>query len=251
VNPDIMVYAMAAKGFRPGGANNVPGLASALLAYEPDSLWNYEAGVKSQWFERRLTLNAAAYQIDWNNLQITATSANGAFSYLTNAGKARIRGLEVEAVARPIEGLTLNATAAFVNAELTTDQANSTILITGSTGLAGDEFPNVPKVSGSASAEYVWPLTDGIDGLVRADYAYSGESASRFRPTYIYYEKQGDYGYVNLRGGVEGEDWGAYLFVNNLTNKVGLMSVTSSLNNTKQAVSLTPRTVGVTVRRRF
>jgi iron complex outermembrane recepter protein len=251
INPDLMVYTMAAKGFRPGGANNVPGLASALLAYQPDSLWNYEAGVKSQWFDRRLTLNAAAYQIDWDNLQITATTANGAFSYLTNAGKARIRGVELEAVARPIQGLTLNATAAYVNAELTTDQANSTILITGSTGLAGDEFPNVPKFSGSVSAEYIWPLFEGINGLARADYAYVGESASQFRPTYVYYEKQGDYGFANLRGGLEGENWGAYLFVNNVTNKVGLTSVTSSLNNSKQVVSITPRTVGVTLRRRF
>jgi iron complex outermembrane receptor protein len=119
VTSDIMVYGLAAKGFRPGGANNVPGLESALLAYAPDSLWNYEAGVKSQWFDHRLTLNAAAYQIDWNNMQISATSANGAFSYLTNAGKARIKGVELEAVARPMPGLTLNATAAFVDAKLT------------------------------------------------------------------------------------------------------------------------------------
>jgi hypothetical protein len=79
-----------------------------------------------------------------------------------------------------------------------------------------------------------WPLTGDLNGLLRADYAYVGESASQFRPTYVYYEKQGDYGYANLRGGIEGADWGAYLFVNNVTNEVGLMSVTSALNN-KQA----------------
>ena len=78
-----------------------------------------------------------------------------------------------------------------------------------------------------------------------------GRGASRFRPTYVYYEKQGDYGFANLRGGLEGDNWGAYLFVNNVTNKVGLTGVTSSLNNTKQVVSITPRTVGVTLRRRF
>ena len=248
---DVMVYALAAKGFRPGGANNVPGLASALLAYGPDSLWNYEAGVKSQWFDRRLTLNAAAYQIDWSNMQISATSANGAFSYLTNAGTAKIKGLEIEATARPVTGLTLNATAAFVDAKLTQDQANSTILITGSTGLSGDKFPNVADFSGSASAEYTWPLKGELNGLVRADYAYVGESASQFRPTYVYYEKQGDYGYANLRAGVEGPDWGSYLFVNNITNEVGLMSVTSALNNPKQAVSINPRTAGFSVRKRF
>jgi len=251
VTSDIMVYGLAAKGFRPGGANNVPGLASALLAYAPDSLWNYETGVKSQWFDRRLTLNAAAYQIDWSNMQISATSANGAFSYLTNAGTAKIKGFEVEAVARPIRGLTLQATAAWVDAKLTQDQANSTILITGSTGLTGDKFPNVADFSGSASAEYTWPLKGDLNGLIRADYAYVGESASQFRPTYVYYEKQGDYGYANLRGGIEGSDWGAYLFLNNVTNEVGLMSVTSALNNAKQVVSINPRTAGFQVRKRF
>jgi len=251
VTSDVMVYGLAAKGFRPGGANNIPGLASALLAYSPDSLWNYETGVKSQWFDRRLTLNAAAYQIDWSNMQISATSANGAFSYLTNAGKARIKGFEVEAVARPIRGLTLQATAAWVDAQLTEDQANSTILITGSTGLRGDKFPNVADFSGSASAEYSWPLKGDLNGLLRADYAYVGESASQFRPTYRYYEKQGDYGYANLRGGVEGPDWGAYLFVNNVTNEVGLMSVSSALNNKQQVVSINPRTAGFQVRKRF
>jgi iron complex outermembrane receptor protein len=165
VTSDVMVYGLAAKGFRPGGANNIPGLATALLAYQPDSLWNYEAGVKSQWFDRRLTVNAAAYQIDWSNMQISATSANGAFSYLTNAGKARIKGFEIEAIARPMRGLTLNATAAFVDAKLTEDQANSTILITGSTGLRGDEFPNVADFSGSAAAEYTWPITGDLNGL--------------------------------------------------------------------------------------
>ncbi|MBU4436273.1 MAG: TonB-dependent receptor, partial [Alphaproteobacteria bacterium] len=213
VTPDVMVYGLAAKGFRPGGANNVPGLASALLAYGPDSLWNYEAGVKSQWFDHRLTVNAAAYQIDWSNMQISATSANGAFGYLTNAGTAKIKGFEIEAIARPIRGLTLNATAAVVDAKLTENQANSAVLITGSTGLRGDEFPNVAKFSGSAAAEYAWPINSDLNGLLRADYAYVGESASQFRPTYVYYEKQGDYGYANLRGGVEGPDWGAYLFV--------------------------------------
>jgi iron complex outermembrane receptor protein len=251
VTSDFMVYALASKGFRPGGANNVPGLASALLAYAPDSLWNYEAGVKSQWFDRRLTLNAAAYQLDWSNMQISATSANGAFSYLTNAGTAKIKGFEVEAVARPMTGLTLNATAAFVDAKLTQDQANSTILITGSTGLTGDKFPNVAKFSGSAAAEYTWPLKGDLNGLIRADYAYVGESASQFRPTYVYYEKQGDYGYANVRAGVEGADWGAYLFVNNITDEVGLMSVTSAVNNSKQVVSINPRTAGFQVRKRF
>jgi hypothetical protein len=109
----------------------------------------------------------------------------------------------------------------------------------------------VADFSGSAAAEYTWPITGDLNGLVRADYAYVGESASQFRPTYVYYEKQGDYGYANLRGGIEGADWGAYLFVNNIANEVGRMSVTSAVNNKQQVVSISPRTAGFSVRKRF
>ena len=109
----------------------------------------------------------------------------------------------------------------------------------------------MPKVSGSSSAEYTWPITGSLNGLARIDYSYAGKSASQFRPTYVYYETQGDFSNVNLRGGVEGEDWGAFLFVNNVFNEVGLATVTSSLNNKRSVTSLSPRTVGVTLRKRY
>src|SRR5690606_13800413 len=63
VTPDILTYVQASQGFRPGGANNVAGLTSELIAYKPDSLWSYEGGVKTLWADGRFTLNAALFRI--------------------------------------------------------------------------------------------------------------------------------------------------------------------------------------------
>ncbi|KSB88169.1 hypothetical protein AS593_14745 [Caulobacter vibrioides] len=252
VTSDVMVYATAAEGFRPGGANNVPGLNSALVVYNPDSLWNYEAGVKTTWLGGRLTANAAAYRIDWKDRQTSAITADGLYSFITNAGAARIQGLELEVAARPISGLTLNGSIGYTKAELTEDQANANILVDGSTGRKGDRIANVPDWTASASAQYVWPLpVAGLNGLVRADYAYTGEMVSTFRPTYVYFDKFGSFSTVNLRAGVEGEDWGVYAFVTNLTDAEGIMNKNSNVGYQDLLYGLTPRTVGVNARRKF
>ncbi|PXA85102.1 TonB-dependent receptor [Caulobacter sp. D4A] len=248
----LMVYAQASKGFRPGGANNIPGLTSGLVAFQPDSLWNYEAGVKSDWFDRRLTVNMSAYQIDWDNIQVQAQANVGAnFFIITNAGAARIRGLELETTLRPMTGLTLSSAIGVSDAKLTEDMTNSSVTVSGSTGLRGDRLPFVPKFSGSLNADYTWPVADGMNGLVHLDASYTGGTASQFRPTYVYYEKVPAYTVVGARVGVEGEGWGAYAFAQNLTNSVGPVSITSAAGALDQVVSLTPRTLGVMVRRTF
>lgn len=252
ITPDVMIYATAAEGFRPGGANNIPGLNPTLMIYDPDKLWNYEAGVKSTWLDGRLTANLAAYRIDWTNRQTSALTADGLYSFITNAGNARIQGIEVELVARPATGLTLTAGGAYTDAKLVEDQANANVLVTGSTGRKGDRIPLVPDYSASASASYVWPIgSGGLNGLARADVAYTGEMTSTFRPTYVYFDKFGSFTTVNLRAGVEGDGWGVYAFVNNLTDAVGVMNQNSGVNYSDLLYSLAPRTVGINAKRRF
>jgi len=252
VSGDVLVYATASEGFRPGGANNVPGLNSALIVYDPDSLWNYEAGVKTTWLGGKLTANAAAYRIDWKNRQTSAITADGLYSFITNAGKARIQGVELEVAARPINGLSLTGSIGYTDAQLTQDQANANILVDGSTGLDGDALPNVPDLTAAASASYTWPLSvAGLNGLVRADYAYTGEMTSAFRPTYVYYDRFGSFSTVNLRAGVEGDGWGVYAFVSNLTNADGVMNKNSGVGYQDLLYGLPPRTIGVNAKRSF
>lgn len=246
ITPDAMVYAQYSEGFRPGGINNTPGLTADLIPYTSDSLENYEVGAKTTWFGGKLTANVSVYEIKWSNMQIAASIPN--FSFIANVGAATIKGLELELAARPLPGLSLTGSMGLVDGALDVDQTTGLIV---AAGRAGDTIPNEPDFKAAFSAEYVWPIASGFDGLARLDYAYTGESISTFRPTSPYYETMGDFSNVNLRLGIEGETWGAFLFANNLFDVVGKVKVTSQAAYEQQTYSIPPRTIGVNVRRRF
>ncbi|MFA7587178.1 MAG: TonB-dependent receptor [Novosphingobium sp.] len=252
IDRNVMIYGTVSKGFRPGGANNVPGLSTTLVGYQPDSLWNYELGAKTQLFDRLLTLNAALYQIDWKNMQVSGRSANGAFAFLTNAGKARIKGAEVEATLRPMTGLSFNSALGFVDAKLTEDQLNSGLAATGSTGLKGDRIPNIPKFTLAFGADYRWAISNRIQGMVNANVTHSAGSYSEFRPTYVYYRHNSAYENVGLRTGIE-TDSGLTLqaFVQNLFNEKDPILLTSAVGDPDSALTLQPRTFGVMARKTF
>jgi iron complex outermembrane receptor protein len=254
VTSDIMVYAEASQGFRPGGANQVLGLDAALTPYQSDKLWNYETGIKSAWFDRRLTLNADVFQIDWSDMQVTQRTPNGAFSYIGNAGKARIRGLEVEGALRPMEGLTINGNFSILNAELSENQP---LAATGApnAGLKGDRIPYTAKFQGGLATQYTWPVNDKFNGLARFDLNHVGSSYNEFRPTYVYAAKVPAYTLVNARAGVEAADdnWGAYVFVTNLFDKAAIFSTSAGATSGGRFSRFTapPRTVGVNLRKTF
>lgn len=248
---DILVYATAAQGFRPGGANNTPNLETALVPYGPDSVWNYELGLKTAWFDRRLTINAAFFQIDWKDIQTSAQTLSGCCSFIVNAGKAQIRGAEFEFFARPIDGLSISGGLTFLDPKLKEDQINPNIRDSTSLGDKGDQIPQVSKFQANMAVEYNWPITSAFGGMIRADYNYTGRSYSQFRPTNTYYEHQGDFAVVNARAGIEGEDWGAYVFVRNAFDIFGAISVSSSSGSKQLTNSILPRTIGVNLRKSF
>lgn len=243
---DIMLYAQRSEGFRPGGINTTPGLPPELIPYTSDSLVNYEAGIKTSWLDRALSLNISVYQIDWDDMQISASIPS--FNFITNVGKSRIRGIEAELSAQPIDGLSISGNLAYQHGTLQTDQRSGTIE---APGLKGDRLPYEPYFTGAIGAEYLMPLTDDLNLLARADYTYTGRSYSEFRPTSIYYEKMGNFSNVNLRLGVQNDAWGAFLFVNNLFDTLGRIKVSSGVLSEQSTLSSPPRTVGVNIRRNF
>jgi len=247
-NSRVMVYAAASKGFRPGGVNNVPVLPVNLLAYKADSLWNYELGLKSSWFDNKLVFNAAIFDVEWSNIQTQARTADNLYGFLTNAGKARIRGGEVDITVRPTQGLTVSGAAGYSDAKLTEDQSNSAVLVTATTGRKGDLIPNTPAWTASASANYTWPVSSSLNGLMHADFAYTGQMQSTLRTTDPLFTTYGNYATVNLRAGVETDKWGIYVFCQNVGDKVGNVGVTNGLGFTNLTYSILPRTVGLNVR---
>jgi outer membrane receptor protein involved in Fe transport len=241
---DALIYAQANEGFRPGGANQVVGLPAALTPYEADSLWNYEIGARTRWLRDTVTLNLAAFRIDWDNMQVTGRTRDGAFNFISNAGAARIDGVELETLFLPLPGLELSLGGAYMDAKLSADQSDPNV---NAPGRDGDRIPNVPKYSASFAAKYEWALAGSLNALLRADVSYAGSSFSEFRPNNPFNERIDDYTLTNLRVGVRNESggWSAYVFVNNVFDEVAIGRVLSSAFGRDLTFSSPPRTVGV------
>jgi len=250
---NLMIYAQAAEGFRPGGVNQANGLPVALAGYTADSLWNYELGLKSQPISG-VYFNLTGYQIDWTNMQVSARTAGAGsvFGLISNVGAARIKGLEAELNASPVGGLSLIANVGYTDAKLSEDQV-STIVI--AAGRKGDRLPFVPKWNVSASAEYMWSLSSTLEGLVRFDGTYAGSSYSTLAKTDAYRRKVDDYTLFNARFGIQAPDgdWSAHLYVNNIFNAEAITTKSSSGNTGGLTIThgAPPRTIGLNLTKRF
>src|ERR1700722_18559412 len=164
--PDVMTYFRVATGYRPGGPNSpLPGIP---LTVGPDTLTNYELGIKSTFLDRRAQLNFDVYHIDWKDIQLSAVSPSG-LGYLDNGGKAVSNGIELESAYSPFRGLTLGLNAAYTDAHLTSLAPETSYLLT------GYQMPNVPKENISASVDYEWPLMGFWTAHAGGDYQFVGQ----------------------------------------------------------------------------
>ena len=240
-----LMYAQANQGFRPGGVNQVPGLNQALAPYEADSTWNYELGLKSRWLDDRLQLDLAAFRIDWHDMQVTGVSrTNAAVRFIANAGAARIDGIELAATAAPLDGMQLSLGGSYLDAKLRENQVNADLT---APGLKGDRIPNVPEYSASLALEYGRPLGAALQGSVRTDVNYVGETAAEFRPTSVFFERIDAYTLTNLRLRLAdaAATWNVDLYVDNLFDEVAIGRVLSSPFGFDLTLSSPPRTIGV------
>jgi outer membrane receptor protein involved in Fe transport len=249
---DLLVYATASQGFRPGGVNQVLGLPTALAPYQSDSLWNYELGAKTSWLDKRLILDVDGYVIDWSNMQVSGRTPNGAFAFITNAGAARVKGVEFDLTALPVENLQISADASVLRAALTENQVSPNVL---GPGVKGDEIPYVPRFTGGVSVQYTLPMTSFFNGMVRVDESYVGQSHSEFNNSNHFDTALPAYSLTNVRCGIEGvrKDWGIYFYANNLFNKDAIVDSQASAISLGQNLvqSARPRTYGLNFRKSF
>lgn len=219
---DLNVYALASKGFRPGSTQVAPpigfcaadyaaaGLSPAdLQSIDPDSLWNYEAGVKSGWLDGKLRVNADAFWINWDNIQQQARF-NCGFNFTVNAGAARSRGFELEFAATPISHLNLSGGVGYTDAVITKSAA---FLFT----RVGDPVQNVAPWTGYVAADYDYPITSGLDGYLRADANYVGGSFSATNDP-VTPRHRAPYTMFNLRIGVTTDAWEFAGYIDNVGN---------------------------------
>ncbi len=248
---DALIYALWSQGFRlgkPGAQSAAPpscdtngdgfidGLSGVSARRTPDInsdlLENTEVGGKLGLLDNRLALSAAVYDVRWTDLPITVIPACG-FSVVLNAGRAKVRGVEMESALRVSDDLVINVAGSYLRAELDGD--------TPSIGADGDRLPGSPKYQYNAGVQYSFNAA-AIPMFVRADYAFVGGYYNNVKQTGF---EAGDYAQLDLRIGAAIRAFDVSVFGENLTDADNLTWVNTSIVQDGRAYRLRPRTVGV------
>jgi iron complex outermembrane receptor protein len=203
---DIMTYVTYSEGFNQGGVNNVNGLA---IGFDPETLTNYELGWRSDLFDRRLRFNASVFFGEYEEIQVSEEIIPR-FPTTTNAGKAEVKGIEIEGLVLVTDNFTINYGLGWLDSEYT-DLGTSTAIPLGA------RFPYAPESSYSIGAQYDLELATG--GLTfRADYGWQDDvdTAADIQKSVI-----PAYGLLSARVMYQapGGKWDVSLFGSNLTDE--------------------------------
>jgi iron complex outermembrane receptor protein len=140
----FLAYLSATKGFESGGYDTNGTTKAALAsAYNPEYVWSYEGGFKSEMFERHLRVNMSVYDADYKDLQTRNFDPVSGTIVAGNAAKARVRGVELESQWVPTDFLTLGVTYDYADAKylsyLTPNASGP------ATDYSGHTIPNTPR----------------------------------------------------------------------------------------------------------
>ncbi len=149
VTEDVNVYAKYAEGFKSGGFNGeAPTLQESVIPFAPETVDEYEVGIKSRWLDGKLNVNVAGFYDQHSNLQLSVFLGTGsAASVVRNAGSADISGLEADFQALPVSWLSVTGAVGYLNTKYNT-------FIDGGVNVANDRaFPYAPQFTASMSGD--------------------------------------------------------------------------------------------------
>jgi iron complex outermembrane recepter protein len=246
----INLYAKAASAYRPGGpVIALPG-AGGPTSYQADHLWNYEVGAKTSFANGHVLLDVSGYHIDWTDIQLNGQV--GGLTVIQNGGKATSDGAEASITVIPTQGLTFGANFSYDKAKLKSVPAGVTLV---THARAGDTLPYTPKITMAVTADYDFPLTDKVRGLLGATGTFQDSKEASFSADPLNM-KIPSYAALNLRAGIEFDRYEVLLHIDNVTNSFGIISsanweITASQRLPFMASVIRPRTFGATVSAKF
>jgi outer membrane receptor protein involved in Fe transport len=244
VSPDLMVYARFASGYRPGGPNFVFG--NLPMEYDPDKTQNYEIGLKGDFLDHALSIDASVYYIKWKDLQLALYDPASVQGYIGNGSEAKSQGVELSVQSRPAKGLTIGGWVSFNDAVLTQDfPADSSYY-----GVSGDRLPLSSRWSANVSLDQQFPLVGRFDGFVGATASYVGDRLGPFQAT-AQRQDLPAYTKVDLRAGLKDDAWTVNLFATNITDERGVVQGGLGYDFPFAFVYIQPRTIGLSVARSF
>lgn len=208
---DLFFYGSFARGFKSGGYN---GLATdslqASTPFDEEQADSYELGMKADFLDNQVRLNAALFYTDYTDMQVFFTSPSGLGIVIDNAAEATIQGVELELFVSPIDGLDISATYAYLDTEVDKFADKPEV--------AGNQLARSPENTASLSAQYVFPVSDGLELLMRADYSYQDDMFFSIENSSI--SASDAYDLVNVRLALQGErGWELALWGKNITDE--------------------------------
>ena len=274
ITPDHTAYATFSQGYRIGASNGLspcpdvfvdgtqgqcglvpgqqfgpnPGDIAEIneLDFFPDTVDNWEIGLKTQWLDGDVTLNAAAYFIEWQDPQVASASVNANLPITVNAGAAESTGFELIGAWNVSDRFGLRGNYSYVNAELTEAVPSLVRTITPpgfgtafEDGEAGDRLPGSPKHQFSVFADYTQPVYQG-DLFANAGYSYQSSVLSRTggRGSSLTLPS---YGRLNAALGYGQDNWTFTVYAENLLDDYSESSVVGTPLSNQAPSGLTVR----------
>ncbi|MGI9295811.1 MAG: TonB-dependent receptor [Pseudomonadales bacterium] len=239
-----MAYISAAKGFKGGGWQGVAANAAlGSVAYEPETAWTTEVGLKTELFDNRLRLNIAAFYTDFENLQVELLDDVNLVLILENASDAKIQGLELEMEAKLSSSLTAYASASFLDSEY--ENYNSAF---STADLTGNRLNRTPERQFNLGVDFKQPVGGNLEFLANAHYGYQG---------HIFYAPQNtnfedSYGVLDARLGIGSLDgkWTLVAHGRNITDELYRVSIIDFAGD-EWSTFAAPRTYGLTFTMNF
>lgn len=248
---DILIYLTRGEGFRFGGFNpfvGLEGIDESVLQFDPDTLTNYEIGVKSSWLENRLIFNVAVYRGEWDDVQLVVRAAPPSpWAYTDNGGLLHTEGVELEFVSQDLfaPGVYISASYTYNTNEFKTDadpNDSGAPLIE-----KGDKLRRSPKNT--------WALDIGYDFAM-------GNNGAFIRANYWHKDKTSTEGFnggdgmidiaaqnvINASIGMQFGSWSAKLYAENLTDETPFLQVIPNQGDftlAARASSIRPKTFGL------
>jgi iron complex outermembrane receptor protein len=248
-----LAYATWSQGFRRGAVNALPPTEAAvgyvtdpgLFKVAPDTADNYEIGVKGT-LQNRYRYSAAIYDIQWHNVQQSAFLTPLALPGAINVGEAYSRGFETELFGVFTDHLSAQFNYTYDQTKLTSLNALAISGLSVPPPAAGTPLPGTPKSTAAAALEY--GHVHAADGELR--FAVNAHYQSALIPALsATIPTVAGYTMIGARAGYARSHWVSTIYVDNLTNQLGINSYTDPIQWGKyyQALVSRPRTVGLTI----
>ena len=208
----MLFYASATRGFRSGGWNwTAPTFPDTDNGFNPEFVWTYEGGMKTDLLDRRARFNVSGFYSDFTNVQVRTTDPNGLIT-IVNAATADIYGVEMELSATPVDNFNIAANAAWL------DATYAEFIGAGGNDLSGNRLNRSPEWQLSLMAQYTFPIGDIGTLTPRVEWQYVDEMFHDENNTQPQGSESFDIVNVKLRFESNDSRWGVELFAKNADN---------------------------------